>query len=307
MHLIKDFMKRNTYLSILTGAVMLLGAACTSKHVFSPAFAVKADKDSYSAGDSTIFSFTGNPYNLSFYSGEPGHEYRFRNRTSAPGVSQLQFQSYRQNYNVGDTLQLLASVNFSARYDSTNIYNATWTDLTSRPVLSTGTNNTPSGIVDLTDLIKDSQYVYLAFRYVGGKHTGAQTTWTIASMGLNYVLQDGTNTFQIDTITNASWTVVNMKNTAIKWVVSTSSLKVTGSSAANAAPVETWVISKWLILNRVIPDVGVSLKNITNNHPTSYLYVYNNPGTYTATFVGASTTVYDSQTDVKAVQVQVNP
>src|SRR5882757_5367344 len=126
-------MKRNIYLF----AGLLMVFSCTKKDVPSADFTVKSDSAAYTAGDTTWFSFAGETYNLTFYSGEAGHEYRFHNRTSTPGTPQLQFATTRASGNTGDTLQVLMSTDFKAVYDSTNIYQATWTDITSRAVLAT--------------------------------------------------------------------------------------------------------------------------------------------------------------------------
>jgi hypothetical protein len=266
-------------------------------------FTVVSDSASYTAGDTTWFSFTGNRYNFVFYSGEPGHEYKNRNRTVADGTPQLQFSTTRASGNVNDTLQILMSTDFKGVYDSTNIYQATWTDITSRAVLAT-TSVKSSGIIDISDFVKDTQSVYLAYRYVGTTHTGAQTTWTVTLITVNNVVPDG-NTFPVGTVADGVWQVVNMKNTAVKWAVSATQLQVKGG-AANSAVAETWAISRPLMLKRALPDVGVSLKNVTNNAVLAYPYIYDTPGTYTATFVGVNTTVYDSKNSVKEVQVQVN-
>ena len=283
---------------------LLMVLSCTKKEVPSADFKVTSDSVSYTAGDTTWFSFTGDPYNLSFYSGEPGHEYRFRARTTATGDPQLQFSTTRASGNAADTLQILMSTDFKAVYDSAHLYQATWTDITSRAVLATSSSK-PSGIVDLTDFVKDTQAVYLAYRYVGTTHTGSQTTWTVTAITINNVVTDGNNTFSVGTVADGAWQVVNMKNRAVKWTVSSTQLQVKGG-AANSDTAETWVISRPLMLTRAIPDIGVSLKNITNNAVATYPYIYKTPGTYTATFVGTNTTVYDSKRSVKEITVQVN-
>ncbi|MES1249482.1 MAG: DUF5017 domain-containing protein, partial [Chitinophaga rupis] len=61
---------------------ILMVLSCTKKEVPSADFTVTSDSVSYTAGDTAWFTFTGDPYNLTFYSGEPGHEYRFHTRTT---------------------------------------------------------------------------------------------------------------------------------------------------------------------------------------------------------------------------------
>lgn len=294
--------KQKLYLIL---AALLAATACTKKGVPNPDFTVTSDSASYTLGDTTWFSFIGNPYNLTFYSGEAGHEYLFRNRTNAAGTPQLQFTSTKQTPNAADTLQVLLSSDFSAVYDSADIRSATWTDITSRAKLATTTTSVASGVVNLSDFVKDSEAVYLAFRYVGTTHASAQSGWTIAALTVNNVLTDGSNTFSVGTVADGAWAYVSMENPAVKWTVSATTLVVKGATAANSPVTEDWVISRALVLNRALPDVGVSLKNISANQVSTYPYIYKAAGTYTASFVGANTTIYGSKTDVKSVTVQV--
>src|SRR5215831_7862083 len=62
------------------------------------AFTVKADSLStlsdtayYPLGVSTGFNFSGNPFTITFFSGEVGHRYDYRNRTSVLGTSKFIF------------------------------------------------------------------------------------------------------------------------------------------------------------------------------------------------------------------------
>ncbi len=83
--------------------------------------------------DTVRFTFTGNPYYLTFYSGEPYHRYEYRDRETAGAGSAIVFHLCIDNGVTGtNTLALMVSTDFSGVYDSTNIYNATWTDITSK-------------------------------------------------------------------------------------------------------------------------------------------------------------------------------
>lgn len=298
-------MKKLLY--IFTAGLVAIG--CNTKDVPAPDFSVTPKSDTYAFGDTAFFSFTGNPYNITFYAGDSSHQYEFRKRTSAKGTPQLQFTSYMQTGSQANTLALLISKDFPGVYDSATIYNPNthWTDITSKAVLSTGTNNTPSGVVDLSEYVNDGKPVYIAFKYTGLKTASAQRTWTIPTFTVTNLLEDGKTRMPITAdLAGAAWGVVLMKNPAVKWVVSATTLKVTGG-AANSEEAESWVITKGLILNRAIPDVGVSLKNISSNSITSSFYIYKGAGSYKATFEAANTTVYDSRSNVKEVQVTITP
>lgn len=61
-------------------------AACEQTDIYSPVhYNVTLNaSNTYYAGDPVVFDITGNPDNLIFYSGEAGHEYRFRDYYDVP-------------------------------------------------------------------------------------------------------------------------------------------------------------------------------------------------------------------------------
>jgi hypothetical protein len=95
-----------------------------------------------------------------------------------------------------------------------------------------------------------------------------------------------------------------MKNTAVKWTVSTSQLNFKGGTTTTSPEAEGWAISKPLNLKKVIPDYGVPLKNMTTVMD-SYYYIYTTPGNYTATFVTSNQSLYDSKEGVHEVPVTI--
>lgn len=298
-------MKKLRYILIL--AVMAVG--CQSKDVPDPAFTVTGKSATYTLGDTTLFYLSGNPYNITFYAGDSSHQYEYRNRTSAVGKPLLQFTSYQQTGSQNNSLQLLISKNFTGEYDSAGVYspNASWVDITDRAVLSTGTNNTASGVIDLSDFVNDGQPVYIAFKYTGQKNSSAQRTWTIPTFTVTNLLEDGNTRMPVAAaLSDAAFAVVTLKNPAVKWTVAATSLKITGG-AANSEEAEGWVITKGLILNRAVPDVGVSVKNIASNIVTSYYNIYKAPGTYKAVFEAANTTVYDSKSAYREITITITP
>lgn len=298
-------MKKLLY--ILTAVAAVTG--CTSKDVPDPGFSVTLEKSTVALGDTATFYLTGNPYNITFYAGDSAHQYEYRKRTSAPGTPQLQFTSYMQTGSQGNSLALLISKDFNGQYDSAGVYSpgAHWTDITERATLSTGSNNTASGVVNLADFVNDGKPVYIAFKYTGQKNSSAQRTWTIPSFTVTNLLGDGTTKMPVAaSVADAAFAVVAMKNPKVKWVVSATSLKVTGG-AANSDEAESWVITKALTMNRAIPDVGVSVKNISSNAISSYYNIYKTAGTYKAVFEASNTTVYDSKSVYKEVTITVTP
>lgn len=285
--------------------LLTLLARCTPDVVDVADFAVIPSKTMVKPGEALTFTFEGNPDIISFYSGENGKKYEFAGRTNATGGKPvLTFMSAGTNGTQANTLRLLVSSDFAGTFDSTSIQKATWTDLTSRANLSTG-SSAASGAVDLTEFAQPNKPVYLAFRYVApSSATSVQRTWTITSFSVNNVLPDG-STYPLATQADANWLGVNVKNTTNVWAVSASQLQIVGG-ALNAPDNDDWVITRLLDLTRVKPDLPVALKNMSTQ-PVPYTYAYATAGTYKATFVAANETIYGRKESVKEVTITVIP
>lgn len=283
---------------------ILLAVACTKKEVADPGFNVSANKENYTTADTVFFSFSGTPWSVTFFSGEPYHKYENRERVTADGKPIFQFSSTVTSGTQINTLSLLVSSDFNGSYDSTSIYQATWTDITDRAKLAINSTSVASGAIDLTQFINNDHPVYIAFKYTGYENS-AQRNWTLKSLTLDNVLVDNTSYNLLDISESAAaFKPVLMKNTAVKWTVSTSQLNFKGGTTATSPEAEGWVISKPLNLRKVLPDYGVALKNMTTVMD-SYYYIYPNPGNYTATFVVANTNRYDSKAAVHEVPVVI--
>lgn len=288
----------------IIATIVAFAVACNKKTVDATGFTVTTDKETYTTADTVTFSFTGNPWYLTFYSGEPYHKYEYSERVTAPGVPQLQFTTQLTTGTQKNTLQVMISTNFSGVYDSTNIYQATWTDITNKVILATNNTVTSSGVIDLTPFVTGDQPVYIAFKYTGAAGS-AQRTWTIKSVALNNVLDDKTTYSLLGVAESTSgFKSVPMKATAVAWTISTSQLVIKGGTTTASQEAEGWIVSKPLNLSKVTPDTGVPLKNMTTAM-SSYLYMYETPGSYKATFVAANINRYDEKGDVLEIPVTV--
>lgn len=70
---------------LLLPILCLLLSACNKKEVLAPDFNVSIgqEKTTFKVGEQVDFTFSGNPNYITFYSGEPGHIYEFRDRITA--------------------------------------------------------------------------------------------------------------------------------------------------------------------------------------------------------------------------------
>ncbi len=186
----------NRYLYSLLFAALLLSWSCEKPlEVAGPAFSVYPVSEVVKAGEEFRFRVEGQVDYLMFYSGEEGHEYKVRERTSIDQIKPLlQFSSYKQWGTKENTLKLLVSTNFSGKIDS-SLADARWVDITSRAALSQGEDNISSGSINLSDFVSDKP-VYLAFKYEDAyDEIKPQITWTIKDISLKNVA--GTREFTV--------------------------------------------------------------------------------------------------------------
>lgn len=288
--------------SLILLVFCLAFAGCDKYQLDEPEFSVSVEKQTYKVGETVKFNFVGKPDNITFFSGEIGKTYEFRDRTSLSGKAELQFTSFRQN-NKPNTLKFLYSTDFVGVVDSVNITKATWVDITSRVTLSSGVDNTPSGLVDVTDLQALNKPVYFVFRYTDVTSTTAQATWTLR----DFVVRNTVNNraFEILNLADAGWGRFSMINKTNIWTVTSTGLRFTGG-AANTPNNDAWVIARPANLSFVTKDVGEGIKDINLNLP-SYNHIYNTPGSYKVTFLAQNANIEGSKMITKELTLTITP
>lgn len=288
---------------IFTGLAGLfaLSACDKSLDIEKLDFDVSTTKNTFKVGDTVLFKFNGNPDNITFFSGELGSKYEFRTRTRAEGKPELQFTSFAEFGLQTNTLQLLATTNFNGVVDA-NIGSAAWQDITNLVTLSTGTDNTASGIVDLTQFISDKP-LYLAYRFVGQTGT-TQKRWTIKNFSVQNRLTNGP-VLSVANNSTAGFRQVSLKNASSVWTITATQISIQGGPATSEEN-EDWIVTNALFLDRVSPDLGSPLKNITTKM-TEYPYVFTQPGTYKVAFVASNATADKVARDVKELTITITP
>lgn len=321
-------MKQNILWIIL---LLLFIGGCEEELVAPSGFDVTSNDSTsivVNAKTPVTFKLDGNADIVYFYSGENGKRYEYKNRASASGLAQLQFNSLRSNGKQDGMLRVMVSQDFpgitvgtdSISRDATNkkIAAATWTDITSRCVLSTGTT-VSSGAVDLSDFAQTGKPVFIAFKYLA-QAGSIQNKWTISALTVKNTLPDGTvytiaNTtnavianYGVSTIVSPGWTHYTLANTYF-WALTSNNLVITGATSVTAAKAdaEAWTLMGPVDLNKVSPDIGAHLKGYSDAWKNDYTYTYAAAGTYTATFVGATENVYGKKEVVKQIEIKVNP
>lgn len=292
---------------LYTLAAAMLLAACKKDKVSMPDFQVHTSSQTYKAGDSVRFVFTGNPDNITFFSGEPGHNYEFRKRTSAANDLLIEFRSLVQFGMIYPNLQLMVSNDFNGKATAADLQAATWTDITSRAKFSTGADQTPSGVLNLKEFAKpekDSALIYVAFRYTDQKKPQGQNRWVIRTFSANNVSADSVIT-PLAVMATGGWQQVDIKNPAAIWSITTAQLLMFGGNNTFEDN-EDWVISKGFNPWAIKPDAGVALKNISTVL-SSYSYVFKKPGTYKVVFEASAVRYNGEQRLTREINLTITP
>ncbi|MES2276154.1 MAG: DUF5017 domain-containing protein [Bacteroidota bacterium] len=282
-------MKKYILLLLAAGAFV----ACNKVDIKAPdAFTVTTTATTYSIKDTVKFNFASNPDQITFYSGEPNHNYANATRTTALEDSTIMnfsttttaasatTQPLTSNY-----VSVLASTDYSGVLDAPNIKKATWTDITSRAKFAVTTTAIASGNVHLEDLTKGSTPLYIAFKYVADTCTATSQSrkWAVTPLTIKSYFKDTTNVVAGSIQTGGFSNVYSVLNPINIWVFANASLTF-NAPATGSSKDEDWAISKPMDLSVISSDLGIVLKGTSVLLP-QYKYVFKKAGTYVVTFV----------------------
>lgn len=272
--------------------------------VETPDFQVAMDSSIVKAGEEVIFLIEGSPDFITFYSGEDGHRYKYRNRTQATGTPTLSFESSaRYGTGANTTLQIMASSDLSGAVGPEAVGAANWTDITSSYTLDTdraSENFVGSGEGDLSDYL--GQPVFLAFKFTGT--TGAtQGRWRIRDLFVALTTEDG-EVINVADIGTPGFISLDIAGEGYLWSWKNSFWEIAAGNDA-APDNEDWLVTaKPLNLLAVLPDKGMSQNSFTDK-VSEIPHTYEAPGTYTVTFIGINATVDDAKEVVREITFQV--
>ncbi len=292
--------------SLIILVIILAVISCTKKDVSPVSFNVTSDSVNFNVGDTVNFSLSGNPDYILFYSGENGHNYAYRNRDSGTGTPLLNFLSQEKFGNHKNTLHLLVSTDFNGSlYDTTEVRNATWIDITNRAKLDSTSILTPSGSINLSDFQNYSTPIYVAFKFADQQDgINAQRTWNITNLTLANYLPDGSS-FTVLDIANSLWLSASFLTPYVNWIQSTTALTFNGGTKT-ALSNEAWFVSQPVNLSKVIPDVGVPIKKMTDPVLKSFYHIYNKPGNYTVVFDVTNANANSSTVASRSINITVH-
>ena len=293
------------HISITALLLTLLLGSCIKENVSAPDFEVTTEKTTYKVGEPVVFLFKGDARQLSFYSGEPGHNYAYNAGRILKGTGiELSFSSYVKTGTQANQLAVFYSTDFNGLYDSLNLKQATWTDITSRFTLAPGEDETASGVRELSDLLKADKPIYFAFKYTTRPQAvnGKQRNWYVRK----FLVQMLTSSGKVDLATQATpgFQLVTMGGKeADRTTLSTSQILFRGNATNTEANTEDWVVTTRLNPYEVNlgADWATAIKGYADFKQDTLTYTYQAEGTFTATFLARNANAYGDQSVIKTV------
>ena len=333
---------RHTYLYIAALSVALMTTGCEGEFDKEAALSVTAEQtDNVStvgdtivvkAGEPVNFLFSGDPDFITFYSGEAGSKYIYRDRTEVAAEdiesSTLSFKVWYQYGKMPDMTQPdatslvsmfisndfpgLAKNNFTA--DSALVdgyrWNALVADADMPQTIQGSEAKADAYTIDMKDYATTT--FTLAIRYCsksvamkadGVSSVSAQPKAYFSGMTIVNKMKDGTTTKLY--ASDFGLTPANM----FCHLNLTDQKTMTGSffihsSAAGTHYKYAWLVSNPIKMNLCSPDKGVAIKS-TNNDLGNYSYTYDTPGVYKATFVATNANYKNTSSVIKEVNVKV--
>ena len=263
------------------------------------------------------FKFSGNPQFISYFSGEPGNEYKYYNVTSIPinefdsCFLKFDITPVGIDGNIDNTLFLLISDKFSGisgsastpafSTDSTNIRNKkdyNWTDLT--PLCMFPTVSTTKKSVKLDMMSYLGKNISLKFKYLTTRNDMDQPKWTIAN--LKFVRYQKGKT-PVELLSQAlAFKPFDILNSATAYSVSgpgvwsksnPTNMYINTTLAGNPVNEDYLVSTPTMINPLTTTSTGALVKNLSVD-VTSFSYTYTSKGIYTATFSATNVNYMDS-------------
>lgn len=304
---------------------MLLFTSCTKDlEIAAPEFDVTTEHSTYKKGEPVVFTFKGDPQQLSFYSGEVGRDYAFKTGRVTDVVDlKLKFNSSVTNGTQQGMFSLMVSTEFDGNYSSffANMEAAKWKDvtylLTKQEAATTTTINaaTPADGIDLTNFRVAGKPMYIAFKYTirpVSTH-GTWRDWRFQAFDFSGTLATGGKQV-FGNMTAGTFTVVQ-KNPEIpsRTTQTTATLTLmhtnltTTPSAAEVAT-ENWIVSKPFNDIHAIdfgPDVSIPIQGGTTLPKREYTHTFTEAGNYKVYFIAANTSSSERKEVIKELNITI--
>lgn len=282
--------------------------SCDDMEVEKPDFTVKLADAQVKQGEEATFRITGAPDLVTFFSGEQGNQYIYRERTEAEGTPIMSFASALRWGTQTNTMHVMASTNFDGQADSASVLSADWVDISSKFHLDDVNDNynlVESGRGDLSEFI--GQPLYIGFKFTGTSGS-TQRTWRLGEFKIILEIEGESYSLDVANDNYPGWTIVNVAGTDPNgakgfWKPGANFWQIQGGPATMEDN-EDWLITGPIFLTKVTPDMGIS-KNSYSERLEEFTHTYTKAGIYKAIVLGTNATVDDIKQDVREITVEV--
>lgn len=292
-----------------------------------------APENTYYAGDPVTFNFDGEVDNILFFSGESGHEYRFKDRYSIP-LDQIESATLHLDvwprYGKG-SLSVWYSSSFTGlngndgEADRTTMANmesggmSGWTSVYTSAADEASLAETGPGLpipdVDVTEALENFSLAFLwnhdeeEIQSNAQRHYRVNGSLSITAEGIGTVTTDLSDFIMTTVMMNEELDpyLYNAGNGSIRFDTDYD-INFQGINPVSGGgpeyPIKGWVVTTPQMLTAVANDKGEVIKNM-QNYMESYSYTFAEPGTYTVTFVGRNVNYVGTSEQVKEVTVTI--
>lgn len=313
----KQIMK---YMFVAVTALSLVACREDFDKVDGVSFNATTDAVVYKVGQPVIFNLAGNPDIITFYSGEVGNAYAYKDTERIienPGMA-FSFAANTTNGNLIPNplrVPISYSYDFSGEYTEDAVRAATWHDISDRFTWpqTTKDGNVFSGRVDLGDVFSEiGRPVYFKYHFLALAAMQQRSQWAIYSPTFYGTAQ---NVLQpLYELHTSGWTIVwneasyaNDKTNRDKCAVTSTRIYLT-SVFTLPSDRECWAVSGPIVRPAEInngTDMGSPIKSAGQSTLRNFRYIYNEPGEYTVSFVAANANVYDRKEQVVEMKITV--
>jgi len=309
-------MNRIKYIYVLL-LIGIISACSKTMELASLDFEASLAQEKVKAGEEITFDLRGHANIVTFYSGEMGKEYQYREgRPLELYDPQVSFTSDAWFGTEQGQISILVSTAFngdvSADHVRASLDAGEWIDITDEfplpergPVREQGVPNGPFNLSDIITAEKKGLYFAFRNKTAGG---GAPTQWTFGRFLItaNSVLgrQD------LVTTQTAWWSSVVLGAPGNPGGPNASGTSVWFPRGSTPYPAyDNWIISKKIEFTDqdLGPDLAEPVKSYADPQLTEFKYTYDVPGTYVATFLASNVNAEGEVKVVKQVKVVVEP
>ena len=317
-------MRTKILLIMLFSALVFAGCRKSFEKVEDVNFDVSVSSEVFKVGEKVVFNMEGSPDFITFWSGEVGSEYAYRNTDRIVETQMsLSFSTTTTAGTKGTPnpagVLVEWSSDFSGEYTEEALSAATWHDITREFNLpsDTGVSNLFSGELLVSPFFTDPKKpIYFRFYYkvdafdetaADGKGNG-RTQWLFYSVSFKGIT--GETFGELYDIISGGWKIVcapSFDGQASFPDINASRI-LFRSDFRPTHDLECWAVSGPIYRMDYInngPDHGVGIKAMADADRTQYSYSWDEPGEYTVTLVAANSNIYERKETVKEFKIRI--